>query len=73
MPTTETPDTNETKFDLQLWRRFLAIAKPYWFHPKNWTARLLLLAMLGLLLAYTGFTVWINQETGEFTSRAGGP
>jgi putative ATP-binding cassette transporter len=68
MSVAETPSLRETKFDLRLWRRFLAIAKPYWFHKQTWKARLLVVLLLGLLLAYTGFNVWFNYETGEFTS-----
>ncbi len=67
----EVPDASEAtgaRFNLDLWRRFWAIAKPYWFDRKSWKARILLAVMFCLLVGYTGFTVWINQETGEFTS-----
>lgn len=68
MSSTEAPEPHETQFNLQLWKRFLAVAKPYWVNKKTWKARLLLFLLFVLLLGYTGFTVWINQETGEFTS-----
>jgi vitamin B12/bleomycin/antimicrobial peptide transport system ATP-binding/permease protein len=54
--------------DAPLWRRFLAIARPYWVSEERWRA-LALLALLGLLLlGQTGFNVMFNHETGEFTS-----
>jgi putative ATP-binding cassette transporter len=68
MSGTDAPEPHETQFNLQLWKRFLAVAKPYWVNKKTWKARVLLFLLFVLLLGYTGFTVWINQETGEFTS-----
>lgn len=51
-----------------LWRRFLAIASPYWHGEERWRATGLL-ALLGvLLLGQTAFNVAFNHETGEFTS-----
>jgi putative ATP-binding cassette transporter len=51
-----------------LWRRFQAIAAPYWRSDERWRA-IGLLALLGLLLlGQTAFNVAFNQETGEFTS-----
>jgi len=55
-------------FDLHLWRRFRAIAAPYWQHDEKWQARGLLVLLVLLLLGQTGFAVLFNQLTGEFTS-----
>ncbi len=56
------------KFDLRLWKRFKAIASPYWFREEKWQARSLLVLLVMLLLGQTGFSVLFNQLTGEFTS-----
>ena len=55
-------------FDRHLWRRFRAIAAPYWFGEEKWQARGLLVLLMVLLLGQTGFAVLFNQLTGEFTS-----
>ena len=55
-------------FDRHLWRRFRAIAAPYWFGEEKWQARGLLVLLMLLLLGQTGFAVLFNQLTGEFTS-----
>jgi vitamin B12/bleomycin/antimicrobial peptide transport system ATP-binding/permease protein len=54
--------------DLRLWRRFKEIASPYWRSPEKWQARGLLFLLLLLLLGQTGFAVFLNEQTGEFTS-----
>lgn len=56
------------RFDLHLWKRFRAIASPYWFRDEKWQARGLLVLLVILLLGQTGFAVLFNQLTGEFTS-----
>jgi vitamin B12/bleomycin/antimicrobial peptide transport system ATP-binding/permease protein len=56
------------RFDRHLWRRFRAIAAPYWFREEKWQARGMLLLLVLLLLGQTGFAVLFNQLTGEFTS-----
>lgn len=56
------------RFDYHLWRRFRAIAAPYWFGEERWQARALLVLLVLLLLGQTGFAVLFNQLTGEFTS-----
>jgi putative ATP-binding cassette transporter len=56
------------QFDLHLWRRFKAIAAPYWFREEKWQARSMLFLLVILLLGQTGFAVLFNQLTGEFTS-----
>ena len=58
----------EPGFNARLWRRFAAIARPYWFSEERWRARGLLLLLVVLLLGQTAFNVLFNQETGEFTS-----
>lgn len=56
------------RFDRHLWRRFRVIAAPYWLHDEKWQARGLLLLLVLLLLGQTGFAVFFNEQTGEFTS-----
>lgn len=64
-----TPDPNAPSgFNLRLWRRFVAMAAPYWRSDERWRARGLLLLLMVLLLGQTAFSVWFNQESGEFTS-----
>ncbi|MBF2008746.1 MAG: ABC transporter ATP-binding protein/permease [Chlorogloeopsis fritschii C42_A2020_084] len=44
--------TKPKRFDYQLWRRFVTLAKPYWFSEQKWKARglLALLILLALLV-----------------------
>jgi putative ATP-binding cassette transporter len=49
-------------------QRFKAIAAPYWTSDERWRAAALLVVLVALLLAQTGFAVVFNRETGEFTS-----
>lgn len=56
------------RFDYHLWRRYRAIAGPYWVREERWQARGLLVLLVLLLLGQTGFSVLFNQLTGEFTS-----
>jgi len=56
------------RLDYHLWRRFRAIAAPYWFGDDKWQARRLLVLLVFLLLGQTGFAVLFNEQTGEFTS-----
>ncbi len=55
-------------FNARLWRRFTAIALPYWHSEERWRARGMLALLILLLLGQTAFNVLFNQETGEFTS-----
>lgn len=55
-------------FNRHLWLRFSKIAAPYWFGEEKWQARRLLVLLILLLLAQTGFAVLFNEQTGEFTS-----
>lgn len=63
------PAASPPGFNAQLWRRFIAIARPYWRDSdERWRAFGLLALLILLLLGQTGFNVLFNQETGEFTS-----
>ncbi len=55
-------------FNVRLWRRFVAIARPYWLSDERWRSRGLLALLIVLLLAQTAVSVLFNHETGEFTS-----
>lgn len=55
-------------FNARLWRRFVAIARPYWLSDERWRSRGLLALLILLLLAQTAVSVLFNHETGEFTS-----
>ncbi|GJD20780.1 ABC transporter domain protein [Rivularia sp. IAM M-261] len=44
----------------QLWLKFLALAKPYWFSEQKWKARGLLFLLLLLALAVNGINVGIS-------------
>ncbi|MBO1347340.1 MAG: ABC transporter ATP-binding protein/permease [Hormoscilla sp. GUM202] len=48
------------KFDWQLWKKFLAIAKPYWFSEEKWGARGILALLLLLSLSVSGLNVLIS-------------
>ncbi|WP_309678299.1 ABC transporter ATP-binding protein/permease [Polaromonas sp.] len=63
MSTEQTPG-----FNARLWRRFVAIARPYWHSEERWRAAGMLALLVVLLLGQTAFNVLFNQETGEFTS-----
>ena len=54
--------------DLKLWRQYREIAAPYWASQDKWQARGLLFLLVLLLLGQTGFAVFFNEQTGEFTS-----
>lgn len=56
------------RFDSHLWRKFFALAIPYWRYDQKWRARGLLLLLVVLMLAETYFNVKFNEQTGEFTS-----
>jgi putative ATP-binding cassette transporter len=56
------------RFDRRLWRRFFATARPYWFSNEKWVARGLLALLVLLLIAETEFSVFFNEQSGEFTS-----
>ena len=53
---------------MKLFRQFWAIAKSYWFGEEKWQARILLLLLVLLLLAYTGLSVILNTQRGALIS-----
>lgn len=57
-----------TPSNLQLWKRFWALATPYWRHEEKWRAWGLIILLVVLLLGQTRFAVLFNEQTGEFTS-----
>ncbi|BAY50530.1 ABC transporter ATP-binding protein (plasmid) [Scytonema sp. HK-05] len=48
------------RFNRQLWQRFWAIAKPYWFSNEKWSARGLLAILLVLALVASGLSVLLS-------------
>ena len=52
------------RFDHQLWKRFWAITKPYWFSEEKWGAR-------GLLAALVLFSLLVNGAVNVFISFVG--
>ena len=48
--------------------RFVALATPYWYSEDKWKARSLLALLAILLLGNTAFSVFLNEQAGEFTS-----
>lgn len=48
--------------------RFVALAKPYWNSEDKWKARSFLALLAILLLGNTAFSVFLNEQAGEFTS-----
>ena len=48
--------------------RFVTLAKPYWYSEDRWKARSLLALLAILLLGNTAFSVFLNEQAGEFTS-----
>lgn len=56
------------RLDRKLWQRYLDIARDYWRSEERWRARGLLALLVLLLFAQTLAAVWMNQESGEFTS-----
>ena len=56
------------KFDLKLFKRFVALSKPYWLSEEKWTAWGLASLLALLLIAETWSNVFFNEQSGEFTS-----
>jgi len=44
------------------------LAKPYWFSEDKWIARGLLALLIILLFGATILSVFLNEQSGEFTS-----
>jgi putative ATP-binding cassette transporter len=60
------------RFNLQVFRRFWAIAKSYWFSDEKWKARGLLVLIVIFLLGYTGLSVVLNNKRGVLISALSG-
>src|SRR4051794_39722646 len=60
------------RFDRRLFRRFGALARPYWFSDEKWVARGLLALLVLLLIGETEFNVLFNEQSGELTSALAG-
>lgn len=56
------------RFNLKVFRRFWAIAKPYWFGDEKWKARGGLLLIVLLLFTYTVLSVVLNNQRGVLIS-----
>ena len=56
----------QNQVNVQLWERFLAIAKPYWFSEEKKGARALLAVLLVLTLAVSGINVLISFVGRDF-------
>ena len=54
--------------DSHLWKRFWALASPFWREDEKWKAWGLLALLVILILGQTRFAVLFNEQTGEFTS-----
>lgn len=55
-------------FRRRLVPHFLALLKPYWFSKEKWTARGLLALLVICMLSNTATLVFLNKQTGEFSS-----
>jgi putative ATP-binding cassette transporter len=56
------------RFDARRWRRFAAIAGPYWRSEERWQAGVLIVLLSALLIGQTGFNLQFVQQSGELTS-----
>ncbi|MGK7928800.1 MAG: ABC transporter ATP-binding protein/permease [Spirulina sp.] len=56
------------RFNLKIFRRFWAIAKPYWLGPEKWKALGLLAFLLIVLVTYTQLSVVLNEQQGTIVS-----
>ncbi|WP_272129107.1 ABC transporter ATP-binding protein/permease [Spirulina sp. CS-785/01] len=56
------------RFNLQVFKRFWAIAKAYWLGEKKWQALGFLTLLIVLLVAYTQLSVALNREQGNLIS-----
>jgi putative ATP-binding cassette transporter len=59
---------DRARFDLRRWRRFRAIAGPYWRSEERWRASVLLGLAAALLLGQTAFNLQFVHQSGELTS-----
>lgn len=51
---------------MQVWKRFVSVAKPFWFSDQKKSARILLAVLLLLMLAVNGLNIVINFVGGDF-------
>jgi len=58
----------QARFDLRRWRRFRAIASPYWRSEERWRAGVLVALLAVLLLGQTAFNLQFVHQSGELTS-----
>jgi len=65
---TEDGRIERARFDLRRWRRFRAIAGPYWRSEERWRASVMLGLAAGLLLGQTAFNLQFVHQSGELTS-----
>jgi putative ATP-binding cassette transporter len=56
------------RLNRRLWKRFLAIAAPYWFSNDRWRARGLVALLIVLLVVYTRFDVLFVKKQGDLIS-----
>ncbi|MFM1991997.1 MAG: hypothetical protein RJA99_4954 [Pseudomonadota bacterium] len=56
------------RFDSARWRRFTAIAGPYWRSEERWRAGVLVALLVVLLLGQTAFNLQFVHQSGELTS-----
>ncbi len=54
------------QLNMQVWRRFVSIAKPFWFSDQRKSGRTLLGVLLLLMLAVNGLNIVINFVGGDF-------
>ena len=52
----------------RLVKRFINLAKPYWYSEEKWMARGLVALLVLIMVAETWFNVLFNELSGEFTS-----
>lgn len=56
------------RLNRRTWSQFVSLAKPYWVSEQKWIPWTLSALLIGLLLAYTKFTVIFNRLLGDFAS-----
>lgn len=54
------------QLNMQVWKRFVSVAKPFWFSEQKKSARILLGVLLLLMLAVNGLNIVINFVGGDF-------
>ena len=67
-PGTDSGRIERARFDLARWRRFRAIAGPFWRSEERWRAGVLAAMLVVLLLGQTAFNLSFVEQSGELTS-----